>query len=78
MNLGKSIKILLIREGINQVELAERLNKQAKEESRPLKAKYSRQQISHWCRTGKIPDYHLMAVCDLFEMKASELVALGE
>lgn len=70
MNIGVSLSILLLKKGMSQTDLAQALNRKG--------VSVKVQQVNRWCKTGKIPDYHLVAVCNLFDMKVSELIAIGE
>jgi DNA-binding Xre family transcriptional regulator len=65
MNLGKSLKVALAMKGMKNKELAEKLG-------------VNRRQVTNWICTGSIRKDTQIKICEIFEMKASEFVALGE
>lgn len=65
MNLGKALKIALVKKGIKQKELADKID-------------VSPQQISNWVSTGRISNNNQDVICKALGMKLSELIALGE
>ncbi len=65
MNIGKSIRKALIDKDMNQAELA-------------VKIDVSRSSMSQLCSRDFCNKSTLDALCEAFDMSASELIALGE
>lgn len=65
MNIGNSVKILLIQRDINQSDLAEKIG-------------VSRAVMSYVCNHESCSKEMLDKLCAEFELKASELIAVGE
>lgn len=65
LNLGKALKIALVKKGIKQKDFADTLN-------------VSPQQISNWVSMGRISNNNQRVICKALEMKLSEFIALGE
>jgi hypothetical protein len=65
MNLGKSIKIALVKKGAKNKQMAKDLA-------------VSEQQLSGWIRTGRMNLDNLLAIASYFQMPVSQFIALGE
>jgi transcriptional regulator with XRE-family HTH domain len=65
MDLGKSIKIALIKKGVLHKQMAEDLG-------------ISPQQVSLWIRRGRLSQDNLRSVASYFQMPVSQFIALGE
>jgi DNA-binding Xre family transcriptional regulator len=65
MNLGKSLKIALIKAELSQIELAEKIG-------------VSKQQVNNWTRADGIRSTNLNKVCNALNLSVSEFIALGE
>ena len=65
MNIGKSVKILLAQQEMNQTELA-------------VKVGVSRAVMSYVCNHPSCSPGMMVKLCEVFDLKASELIALGE
>ena len=65
MNIGKSVKILLAQREMNQTELA-------------VEVGTSRAVMSYVCNHESCSPDMMKKLCDVFDMRASELIALGE
>lgn len=78
MNKGKSLKVLMAQHELTQEELADKLNQKVEAGLIVVRSLYTQQQVSGWCRNSRINDFHLMAICDLFDITASEFIKIGE
>lgn len=65
MNIGKSIKMVLLDRDMQQSELAEKLG-------------ISPQSMSQICSRDYCKKSTLDSICEALEMKPSELIAMGE
>ena len=65
MNIGKSVRILLVKRSMKQSELAKELGI-----SRPL--------MSYVCSRESCSHEMLGKLCKAFDLKSSELIAIGE
>jgi DNA-binding Xre family transcriptional regulator len=65
MNIGKSIVIALVDKGWQKKDLAEKLG-------------VTRSTVSNLVKSSTCSGQALDNLCEVFEMKASEFVALGE
>ena len=65
MNIGKSIRKALIDKGMTQKELAEKMD-------------IKQSSMSQLCSREFCNGSTMAALCEIFDMKASELIALGE
>ena len=65
MNIGKSINLELINQGKNKAWLADQL-------------KVTRQYVTVICKSPTCSGKMLDSLCEVFGMKASDFVALGE
>ena len=65
MDLGVALKILLVKKKLRHIDLGERLG-------------VTRQQVSRWANTGRIHEKYIKMICNEFNIKASEFIALGE
>ena len=65
MDLSKSLRLSIAREGILHKDLAAKLGT-------------SSQQISNWLNSGIVKQASLIAICKHFNIPVSEFIALGE
>ncbi len=65
MNIGKSIQIALVNKGWQKKELADRLG-------------VTRSTVSNLVKSSNCTGQALDNLCEVFEMKASDFIALGE
>ena len=65
MDVGKSVRIAMASEGINQTRLAERIG-------------ITRQSVSHICKQKTANSKYIDRLAKAFDMKASDFIALGE
>jgi len=65
MDLGKSLRIALAKDGTSQITLANDLD-------------VTKQVISLWVRSGNITRDNIRVLAKYFNMKVSEFIALGE
>ena len=65
MNLSKSLRVAIAKEGIKHKDLAKRIGT-------------SSQQVSNWLKSGSIKQSSLTDICKVFNMPVSEFIALGE
>jgi DNA-binding Xre family transcriptional regulator len=65
MNTGKSIQIALVNKGWQKKDLAEKLG-------------VTRSTVSNLVKSSTCTGQALDNLCEVFEMKASEFIALGE
>lgn len=65
MDIGKSIRLAIAEKNITRAKLAEKLG-------------CGRPNVTQMCTTGKVRSETLKRLADVFEMKVSEFIALGE
>ena len=65
MNLSKSLRLAIAKEGIKHKDLADKVGT-------------SSQQVSNWLKSGSIKQSSITKICKVFNMPVSEFIALGE
>ena len=65
MNLKKSMAMAMAITGIQNKQIASELNT-------------TPQQVSSWCRKGAISQASIVKLAQVFDMRVSEFIALGE